>query len=214
MEAERRAGRPRCALTAASGERVDLDLDARLATFRLSQQTAKLRATALANAAAASPAPSPANAPAARRGSLECQVCFSAPPVEVGGCGHRAACAACLGAHARARAAGADAAAWVPCPHPGCAQLLSARVLAQPGGPGWPFPIQWLGRALTRLPEWAPCDRGTTTTTTSLGGGGAGRCSGGVLVGRANEGQAVPCPVCGEALVAERRAEEPDPEVV
>jgi len=232
VESERRAGRQECAITAASGERITLDLVAMCARFSLSQRTVPLRSVALNTATNAAAASSVATASMATK---ECQICFSDASVEVEGCGHTAACSDCLLAHACSRANGADAAAWIPCPHPGCQQPLSAQVLAQPGGPGWAFPIEWLSRTLTRLPEWAPCDHGSSSGSngSSIGGssgtgaGGDGSeshdsskgatnrsaCPGGVLVGRDNEGQSVPCPVCSQCVVAKRRAEEPDPEV-
>ena len=258
VESERRAGRQECAITAASGERVTLDLVALVAKFNLSQRTIPLRSTLLNSATTASAAvsssssslpPPPRGAeltkPAAATASTaanECQVCFSDAPVEVAGCGHTAACLDCLCAHARARASGADAAAWIPCPDPGCQRPLNAQVLAHPNRPGWAFPIEWLSRMLTRLPEWAPCIQGSsgsgsrgngssgsgsahsTSNSTADGSGGGcsnsgggskeGHCPGGVLVGRDNEGQSVPCPVCRRVKVAKRRAEEPDPEVI
>lgn len=262
VESERRAGRQECAITAVSGERVTLDLVALVAKFNLSQRTIPLRSTLLNSATTASAAassssslpPPPLNetsdaklakhaAASTSTAAKECQVCFSDAPVEVAGCGHTAACLDCLCAHARVRASGADAAAWIPCPDPGCQQPLSAQVLAHPNGPGWAFPIEWLSRMLTRLPEWAPCDQGSSSSGScgdgingsnggasstsnnaadssgrggkrSSGGSKEGRCPGGVLVGRDNEGQGVPCPLCRRLVAAKRRAEEPDPEVM
>lgn len=204
VEAERRGGKGVAALTSSTGERVDLNLTAGTATFTISRKTVGLRAVPKAPPEpVASSSSSAVSSSVPSSASSECQICYSAAPVVIEGCGHRSACADCVAGHAAARggAGSADVAAWVPCPAVGCEEPLGPRHLMSLGSG---FPVAWLSKQLVRLPEWAPCASASSR---------AAPCPGGVLVTRANEGSTAPCPVCAAGVLCARRAEAEDPAV-
>ena len=104
--------------------------------------------------AAPSPLPAPAKARSRskqRKTQVVCEVCYETiVPIAVDSrdeakrgdaelaltmpvCGHNHVCNSCMGGYLTSRISSNDVAAWLPCPHPDCAQPVPPSVLTYPG---------------------------------------------------------------------------------
>ena len=106
LEAERRRGSATAKLTLKSGEVATVNFTSFTATLTSRQQTVAMRALPVSSAAASVAKRENGDSSSSNElngrgddGDEECQVCFSAEPVTVIGCGHRSCCAHCLARH-------------------------------------------------------------------------------------------------------------------